>query len=156
MPALQSSSLHSMTVRKNLFSYTVILGSLGEIKCSQGFWCPESTHRRKFERHRLYQAIVRFQFQLWGFCWNFLKVTAKNNLNSGLFVIQQILENLICSRPTVSLTILCPEAQSRGQLIKQGSPVTDSPVQQSFQGQKEGPCAWTQRLHVFPREVIKH
>lgn len=75
-----------MTGKKAPISYTVILGSLGEIKRSQRFWCPVSTHRRKFKRHRLYQPIICFEFQLWGFCWDFLKVTAKSNLNSGLFI----------------------------------------------------------------------
>lgn len=70
---------------KNPIPYTVILGSLGEIKSSQRFWCPVHTCRRKFERYRFYETINCFEFQLWGFCWNFLKVTAKSNGNSNSF-----------------------------------------------------------------------
>lgn len=53
---------------------TVVLGPFGEIKCSQRVRGPVRTCRRKFERHGLHQAVICFEFQLWGFCWNFLKV----------------------------------------------------------------------------------
>lgn len=86
-----------MNGKKQTIPYTVILGSLGEIKSSQRFRCPVCTCGRKFERYRLYEAIICFEFQLWGFCWNFLKVTAKSNLNSNSFVCQ-LLECLLCSR----------------------------------------------------------
>lgn len=78
-------------------SYIVILGSFGEIKCGQRVWCPLCTCRRKFERYRLYETVICFEFQLWSFGWNFLKVTAKSNLKSNSFI--QLLEHLLCSRP---------------------------------------------------------
>ena len=85
---------------KNPISYTVILGSLGEIKSSQRFWCPVHACRRKFERYRFYETIICFEFQLWGFCWNFLKVTAKSNGNSNSFsYFVNYLSVYLCPRP---------------------------------------------------------
>lgn len=65
-------------------TYPVILGPLGEVKRSHRLWGPVRAQRRKFERYRLDETIISFEFQLWGFCWNFLKVTAKSNVHSSL------------------------------------------------------------------------